>query len=914
MEFCRICRLTVLLTILILAASAATASGALVINEIMSSNATTTADGSGEYADWIELYNAGVDTIALVGYGLSDDYLEPFRWRFPSVSLGPGRYLLVWASGKDSIDVGGALHTDFRIKAEGEEILLTHPDGPRIEELHPVSIATDVSYGRLPDGGDEWYFFDTPSPGASNTSPPHLLDLAAPAFSHAAGFHSAPFDLVMTAADTAATIYYTLDGSEPTDSSLVYAAPIAVASRAGDPNDISTVLTSDIAPDHVLGGNWEPPVGDVFKATCVRAKAVRDGIHESPTVTKTYFVDENMLTRYTLPVVSLTTDADNFFRDDIGIYVPGDGWTYWVPGTCDNKQFYCANFWQRGSQWERPVHVEFFEAGGAPGFTSEAGIRTHGGWMRRAACKSLRLYSRGGSNGFDYRFFPERNLTHYEQILLRQEGPGRTITVFRDGLVHNLAEATDLSTQGWRPVVVFLNGEYWGIHNIRDRFDETHLEIAYGVDADDLDLLEWRFRPSIASGDANHYDAMVDYVQRYNMALPQQYEYIETLMDVDNFIDYHIFHIYIADTDWGANNIKCWRLRTDAYEPDAPYGHDGRWRWLMFDTDYGFDGDPHNDPGWGIDHNTLQAATRNPSDYRPTSILLDALVANAAFRKAFVNRFADLLNTVFRPAWVLPRIDEMAAVIAPEIEEHVARWSQQESVDAWVQEVETMRNFARERPEVQWGHLGSFFGGRPVPVEIDVSDEQRGVVKVNSVLIDPSTPGVVPDTSGGVYPWTGDYLFGRPIDLVAQPKPGYYFAGWSGLEGTNAATSASSDSVTVTVMGNLNVTAVFTDSPSSVAASASQPVYALAPNAPNPFNPATTLRFSIAEAGAVRLAVYDVNGRWVRTLVDGHRTAGRHVVIWDGRDDAGRAMASGVYISRLTTRNGALTRRLTLVR
>ena len=205
MEFCRICRLTVLLTILILAASAATASGALVINEIMSSNATTTADGSGEYADWIELYNAGVDTIALVGYGLSDDYLEPFRWRFPSVSLGPGRYLLVWASGKDSIDVGGALHTDFRIKAEGEEILLTHPDGPRIEELHPVSIATDVSYGRLPDGGDEWYFFDTPSPGASNTSPPHLLDLAAPAFSHAAGFHSAPFDLVMTAADTAAT-------------------------------------------------------------------------------------------------------------------------------------------------------------------------------------------------------------------------------------------------------------------------------------------------------------------------------------------------------------------------------------------------------------------------------------------------------------------------------------------------------------------------------------------------------------------------------------------------------------------------------------------------------------------------------------------------------------------------------------
>jgi hypothetical protein len=885
----------------------------VIINEIMSSNATTKGDASGEYADWIELYNATLDTIDLGGYGLSDNYSEPYKWIFPSITVAPAGHLLVWASGKDSTDAGGELHTNFKIKAEGEELLLTHPDGTRIQDLSPVSIATDVSYGRYPEAGPEWYLFDNPTPGSRNSSVPHRRDLVEPGFSHGAGFYTESFSLEITSPDTGTTIYYTLDGSVPNTSSLVHSEPIGVSSRAGDPNTISMIQTSDITPDHVLGGNWQPPVGEVFKTTCVRAKAMRNGFQESPITTRTFFVDESMNSRYTMPIISLTTDADNFFRDDIGIYVPGDGWTYWVPGTFDNKRFYAANFWQRGSQWERPVHMEFFEPGGTLGFASDAGIRTHGGWMRRSAHKSLRLYSRGGTNGFNYQIFPDRNLVQYEQILLRQEGPGRTITLFRDGLVHSLLETSNLTRQQWRPSIVFLNGEYWGVHNLRDRIEETHLEIEYGVDGDNLDLLEWRFRPSIASGDNIHYEAMLSYFRWYDIALPQHYEHITTMMDIENFIDYHIYHIYIADTDWGANNIKCWRLRTDAYDPDAPYGHDGRWRWLLYDTEMGFDGDPRVIPGGGIDHFTLRDAINNPSDYRPTSILLSELITNVTFRKAFVSRFADLLNTVFRPEWVVPRIDELQAIIAPEIAEHIARWSEQESVGAWEQEVETMRSFARERPSAQWQHLVSYFNGKPLPLTVNVSDPLRGVVKVNSVLVDAETPGVVSDTNGSVYPWTGNYLSSIPVTLVAQPKPGYHFAGWAGLEGTIAEAHADDDSVVVMILGDFTVTAVFTDAAS--VESKDRPFrYALSRNVPNPFNPTTRFQFSLASDGLVQIAVYDVTGRRVRILVNGDRRSGHHSVMWDGRDGLGRSVASGVYIIRMTAGEFVTARKVTLLR
>jgi hypothetical protein len=528
--------------------------------------------------------------------------------------------------------------------------------------------------------------------------------------------------------------------------------------------------------------------------------------------------------------------------------------------------------------------------------------------------KPLRFYQRSQANGFDYPFFGEQNGRHFERILLRNGGNDFVRTMFRDGMIQSLLETTTLDRQRYSPAIMFLNGEYWGIHNYRDRLDENHLAIKYGVDEAELDLLERRFENSvIVAGDATHYNAMMSYVATHPMTVTANYDYIKTQIDIDNFIDYFAFNIYIGNTDWPWNNIKYWRVRTDSYEPDAPYGQDGRWRWLMFDADYGFGGDPNLGTLPGYEHATL-GIVMNPSHVQAWStVLFRALIKNPQFKAAFLARFADLMNTVFQPDWVVSRIDEMAATIAPEMEEHISRWGYPWAVSAWESEVAIMRRFARYRPARQWSHLSTTFSTSALPVTIDVLPSQHGRVQVNSVLVDASTPGIIPDTTGGGYLWMGSYARGYPVTLVAKAKPGSHFIQWLGLEGTSAAARATEDSITVTLTSALTVTAVFSH-PVAVEQAIHPPSFSLFQNAPNPFNPSTTLRFGVPEEGKVRLAVFDMTGALVRTLVDEHVEAGMREVVWDGRDTNGREAASGTYVYRLKSRHGTLVRRMTLLR
>ncbi|MEX0945127.1 MAG: lamin tail domain-containing protein, partial [Balneolaceae bacterium] len=194
----------------------------LVLNEVMSSNSQTIADEDGDYQDWIELTNISDEPINLSGYGLSDDYDDPFHWVFPNVTLQPNSYLLIWASNKHRTEPDGELHTNFAISAAGEEVILTHPDGTRIDELEPVEIPPDFSIGRDPDGVGNWVIFDEPTPGQSNIDGSTINLLEPPQFSHKAGFYTGDFMLEITHPEEDVTIYYTLDGSDPTTSSEVY--------------------------------------------------------------------------------------------------------------------------------------------------------------------------------------------------------------------------------------------------------------------------------------------------------------------------------------------------------------------------------------------------------------------------------------------------------------------------------------------------------------------------------------------------------------------------------------------------------------------------------------------------------------------------------------------------------------------
>jgi hypothetical protein len=773
----------------------------IVINEFMASNNSTSADEDGDYSDWIEIYNRGSTVVSLYGIGLSDS-VDPFRWTFPNITLNPGQYLLVWASGKNRILPGAPLHTNFSISAAGELLRLTYPNGKPIDAVEPITLPQDISYGLKPDGESGWYFFDHPTPGTANTSIGYKELLAPPTFSQVGGFYAEGFNLSLTATDPDVTILYTMDGSIPDSNNLngatyfyknqypqkpadpfgekltsvyrsyIYNQPISIVNRANEPDKLTHISTTfDKDPGYYF------PSNPVFKGTVIRARTIKPGAMPSAVQTRTFFVTPQTNTRYSLPVISLSIQEDMLFDYNIGIYVAGtvfDEWRAKNPGLFVHM-FVPANYFRETREWEYPAHMELFEASQVqPVLSQDIGFRVTGKGSRSLPRKSLTLYARDeyGVSQFNYPIFPKLPYNNYKRLILRNSGQDEDRTNFRDALIQTVVSNLRADTQAYRPAALFINGEYWGIHNIRQHYDKYYLNQVYGVDPENIDYLS---RDSVVEeGDAQHYQDTLNYIKTNGLQNDQNYQYIQTRIDVDNFMDYQIANIYAANTDWPSNNLDFWRLRTSEYNPQSPYGQDGRWRWLIFDTDLGF--------GFFIDnftHNTLKFATMTGGPAYPNpdwaTFLLRSFLENENFKVDFINRFADLMNTTFLPERVTGIIASMKQVIEPEMPEHIARWSRPLNMDIWNNNVNVMVNFANQRPAYQRLHIRQQFGiESDVNVTLNVSNPNLGYIRINTLDITANTPGV----SEKPYPWKGVYFKGIPIQVTAVPRPGYKFMGW----------------------------------------------------------------------------------------------------------------------------------------
>jgi len=758
------------------------------INEVMASNGHTIADEDGDYGDWIEFYNRSDAPVALGGFGLSDDGDAPFAWVFPEVDLGPGAYLLVFASNKDRRDARGELHTNFAIAADGETVRLTSPEGVLVDEFAGRPMPRDVSVGRKPEGAGGWFYFEQATPGAANTTPASEALLSPPRFSHAPGFFAAPIELALSAAHAGATIHYTLDGTAPTQDSPRYTGPIAIASRRGDPNVLSRIRSGPPGD----WSEWREPAGEVFKATVIRAAAFREGAVASAPSTGTYFVDEHIDTRYHVPVLSLATDPDNLFSEDDGIYVPGDRY---------EGKWYTGNYFQRGAEWERPAHFAYFGEGGVQRLSQDVGVRIHGGATRRFSPKGLRLYARDGygKDSFDYPVFNGYDTAEFDRLLLRTSGNDFSTSLFRDGMMQRLVAGLGLEQQAYEPGILFINGEYWGIHNIRERIDEHHLHGRYGIDPERIDILS-NYR-AVAAGDRRHFDEMIRYLESNGAALPEHYAFLQTLVDTDNFVDYTAAQIYFANTDWPEGNNDCWRHRTTVYRPDLGPGLDGRWRWILYDTDYGFgfgNGSAYNHP-------SLHGATDSSAGL-PT-FLLRSLLKNEAFRNVFINRQADFLNTIFRPDVVTATIVAMRDTLEPLMAEHIARWGYPRSMDAWKAHIrDVMVDFAEKRPAYLRQHYVEYFGLPGVAeIRLHMPRNYSGSIRVNSIVVDAEAPGVF--HTSRLFPWRGIYFQGVPVEIEALPAPGLTFSRWEGLP------PGTPNPATVVLTGDLAIRAHFEGTP-----------------------------------------------------------------------------------------------------
>ncbi|MBL9128434.1 MAG: CotH kinase family protein, partial [Verrucomicrobiales bacterium] len=528
---------------------------------------------------------------------------------------------------------------------------------------------------------------------------------------------------------------------------------------------------------------------------------------------RTFFVG----VRHGLPVVSMAASSTNFdFRNGY-LFGMGSRVLSTRGDVLDTYPFSNSNAWQ---DREAEVQLEFFEPDGRATVRQRAGLKVYGGWGSRGyPQKSLALFARKryGAGRFEHEFFPDRPLDAFESLVLRNSGndnqsthqiPPRppitqfgatksygsyfvngTFTLFRDALMQRLLVGeTELDVQAYRPSVLYLNGDYWGLYNLREKFNEDHVLARHDLPAGSVDLIEGY--GDVRAGDSVAYRALRDYVATRNMAVETNFQFVaSTYLDIDNFIDYNLAVIYFQNFDIG--NVKCWRPRTPK----------GRFHWMVYDQDYGFGLWPSNV--------YVAAMARDYADYANMfkfatagtgtstgwpnaggrTLLLRRLLANPGFKERFVLRCADLLNSAFREERVVSTIEAMAAVIRPEIPAHLRRWSWEElrargygapyqpefrpfEASTWETNLTVLADFARARPGWLRADCESHFGlaGGHGDIRVTVEPAGAGRVRLNSLGL-------------GFFPWQGTYFADLTNTLVAVAAPGFRFVGWDTPDG-----------------------------------------------------------------------------------------------------------------------------------
>ena len=690
------------------------------------------------------------------------------------------------------------LHTNFKISAGNETVTLSDPDGVAVDTAPALSVLRDASYGRRTgETNGVWLMFPYPTPGTTNSAVGYAGLLEPPGFTEPPGFYASAVTVAITNADPATRIYYTLDGSVPTNAAtancFLYTAPLTLSDCSSLSNRFSMIRTNPIEMTNNTQYGWLAPQGLVPKANVVRATAFKDGWFSPRGAAGTWFVGGAPL-QHTLKVFSLLSDEANLFGDPLGLFVPGDiykalGWNGQYVGLPN------ANYFQRGDAWERPLYVQLFETDRSLALSQLMGVRDHGAWSRGAAQKSLLLYAREefGDSQIDYRLYPDQTDKHFKRVILHNGGNDWSGTGFRDAMAQQVFRpAARCDTQDYEPAVTYVNGEYWGLEGIREHYSGYYFERHYGVDPDNLDFLKATVGSEameIEEGDDLDYKEVLAFAKTNDLSIASNYAWVESRMDFDSMIDHYACEVYCGCTDWPGNNLAVWRVRT-SYNPAAPYGHDGRWRWAVYDTDSGFN---------NAAQDMMYQARRSARGVCQPQF--DRLLANTDFRNRFVNRFADLSNTAFQPARVQGIISNMAARVDSEMPRHIARWGRMVSYASWVSRVAGLKTFASARPAYALTNIVNEFGLVGMArLTVDLTNG-AGRITVNTVTIDAATLGLT--NPAKPFPWSGAYFKTVPVTVSVTPDPGFIFTRWETPAGT-----LPDQTLTLTVTNDLTLRAV----------------------------------------------------------------------------------------------------------
>lgn len=604
------------------------------VNEVLVSNSTGLQDLDKEFVDWIEIYNPTDQDVNLAGYYLSDDPDSAFKWAFPEATIKSKEYMIVYASGKNFKESATNLHTNFKLNRTDEELFFREPGGKIIDKIVINNFLTDVSYGRSAKKAGEWAFFNEPTPGVENKTAEFLGILNQPTMSKPAGRYD-DIVYVEVKSDVPETeIRYTTDGSFPSKESKLYEGPIFLD-----------------------------------KNTVVRAIGYKDGYLSNEARTQTFFVKG---TKHDLPVLSIAVNPKDFSDPETGIYSMG-------PDASSEFPYMGANFWK---DIEIPMHFEYFVPEGNAEYENNAGLKVFGGWTRGYDQKSLAIMARDkyGSNEMNYSFMDNKQLTSYKNLVIRTGGQDVKKSKIKDIMFSQLAGGLNVDYMGYRQIVLYINGEYWGIYQLREKINEHFIANNNGIeDQDTVNLLEGE--SIVKHGTREEYDQMLEYIDNNDMSVKENYEKVKTLMDVSSFIDFEITQMYSGNLD--AGNIRYWKANVEG----------GKWKWIVFDMDMAFPNVDHDTVGFLLNPKGTGAGNMF------NTIIIRKLLNNDEFRQQFLERFAFLLKNNFSAENVVKVVNELSSQIRSEIPRNAERWGSP-TLNSWEGQIYNITYYAERRGDI----------------------------------------------------------------------------------------------------------------------------------------------------------------------------------------------------------------------
>lgn len=601
-------------------------------------------------------------------------------------------------------------------------------------------------------------------------------------FSQEAGLYESGFSLELTTDLNGGTIYYTTDGSDPRASAtaIAYSAPISILdgdSASLQKND--TELTYQVVDAF---GSGYAPNGKTFRANVIRAYA-KASRAQTDVFVRSYLVDESIFSRYAdMPVVSLTVEPDSFAKNnpassdyskDEGIYI-----------TVMANPF--------GTKERITACFELIENDGTEVANQWVQLSMHGNGSLGNMQKSMRIYfDESAATGymeditlnkdnFKYDVFNgfstnlnEEPIANFKRIVLRNSGNDAAETMIRDAYLARIMEPLHLDVQSWRPSVVFVNGEFWGMYNIRERFDNEYFEKYYGVLEENIVVIESP-SPLVTGNNSSPYvisdgleadlaawEELYNYIKTKSMAYEPYFKTVSEQLDTDGFIDYIISQTFIHNNDWPGNNIKVWRNKN----PEDPSGFDTKWRFVPMDMDHGFGYANCNQ----YNSNNLSTVYNNTNTICGT--IFTRLMQNPTYKQKFINRYCEVLDTVLSSSTISPVWEEMVSSIKPVMREHFNRWpvDNTHTYSTWTNSVSVVRTYAQKRADNVYNHLVSTFGSSFVPAQTYLS-------KIESPTANQQTTGSTLDIKGWAVSLSetdGFYYIiddGEPISVTGEPR------------------------------------------------------------------------------------------------------------------------------------------------